>query len=306
MITGNETVIRPMQMVAASQYRQIDPTIRSFLDRIEEAGADLCSPDLARFASFVPEAENHRLIEVCKTGALNWRVIRPIGLTGKHDPFIFYLCRVQQDGLEAWETHGQAALQIAQASQSVLVFGEIMHDAPSGKAAGDIREILEILKFKADSFGLDPESWAMVADGDSSLVAVECLVRTARNRLSQPVALSLLTPVLGAKADDDMSYCLTCVTSAAFANDFNPSLDQLRLLPPTLIVIAGVDPFRAAAESFAQRLVLADVETVAVCVFGAIHDFCWLAPLLDLAVTGTAHGLVANMVVTGFASVEVP
>ncbi|SOC20308.1 alpha/beta hydrolase [Thalassospira xiamenensis] len=302
MTPGNQGCTKPTQMMSASQYRQIDPTIRSFLDRIEEAGVDLYAPDLAKFVSFVPEMDSYRQLEACKTGSVNWRVVHPVGQAGKSNPFILYLCRVQQDGLDAWESHGQSALQIAQASHSGLVFAEIDRGSTSARAVADVRKILEILEFKADSFGLDPESWVMVADGDSSLVAIESLVGVTRNALSQPAGLSLLTPVLGTKADDEMSYCLTCLASGSFNSEFNPTLEQLRLLPPTLIVLAGVDPFRSTAEAFAQRLVLADVETVAVCVFGAIHDFCWLAPLLDLAVTATAHGLVTNMVTTSFAT----
>ncbi len=304
MIPTDDYPAKPMHMMAASKHRQLDPTIRSFLDRVEESSNDIRAIDLEKFVLCVPSAESYRQIETQETSCVNWRVIHPAGLVEARNAFIFYLCRNQQDGVDGWATHGMAALKMAQASQFSLVFAEIRQGADKKETLRAIRGVLETLHRQAAGFGLDTESWAMIADGDSSLAAIECLVVSANDPFPRPLSLVLLTPVVGAAIKDEMSYCLTCPTLTRFSADFNPSLEQLRLLPPSLIVLAGVDPFRAAGEAFAQRLVTADVETVAVCVLGAIHDFCWVAPLLGSPVTATAHSLVTNVLSAAFAMVR--
>jgi len=289
-----------VQMTAAELHRQLDPTIQSFLDRVWESNGDLHTVNLDKFVACVPNKESYQYIEHQEEPDLSWRIVRPSSLPDEPNPFILYLCRCQQDGVDGWATHGTAALSLATKTKSVLIFAEIHRNTKSREAVNSIRAVFGKLHLDAENFGFDPSRWVMIADGDSAFDAVKCLVTLAHDPIAAPLGLTLITPVLDPAIDGEMAYCLTCLSSASALTDLAPSLDELRLLPPTLIILAGVDPFRMTGEAFAQRLVVADVETVSVCILGAIHDFGWLAPVLDAPVVIAGQSIVQNTICTAF------
>ena len=296
MAPCGDFTFRPVHIIAANKHRQLDPTIRDFLDRVEEN-----SPvALKEFVGCPPDTKSCLSVERREATHASWRYVHPAGLQGTKNPFVFYVCRNQPDGTGNWETHGLAALKFAEVTQSVLIFVEIQTDAASREGVTSLRAILDILHHEAAYFDVDPENWVMVTDGDSSPMVIDCLSTITNAPIPRPTRLVLLTPVIAAAHHDDARYCLTSPGSAKLAREFNPSLQQLRLLPPTLIILAGVDPFRPAAEAFVQRLVTAEIETTAACFLGAIHDFCWLAPVMEGPVTAAAHRMITGEIFAAF------
>jgi acetyl esterase/lipase len=67
-------------------------------------------------------------------------------------------------------------------------------------------------------------------------------------------------------------------------------------LPATILLTAEVDPFRDVAESFARRLMAAEIEVSASRNLGTIHDFAWLPDLLHARGTIDAHCIIANAI----------
>ncbi len=71
-------------------------------------------------------------------------------------------------------------------------------------------------------------------------------------------------------------------------------IEELRGLPPTLIITAENDVLRDEGEAYAARLSEAGVETTCVRINGTIHDFIMLAPLAHTFPTKTAFRLIIS------------
>lgn len=69
----------------------------------------------------------------------------------------------------------------------------------------------------------------------------------------------------------------------AYAAPLQASIDQLRGLPPALIVTAENDPLRDEGEAYARKLKEADVEVTATRYNGMIHDFVTLNAINSVA-----------------------
>jgi len=73
-----------------------------------------------------------------------------------------------------------------------------------------------------------------------------------------------------------------------------PSIDQLKGLPPALIITAENDPLRDEGEAYAQKLKEAGVKVDAVRYNGTIHDFVLLNALRRLPSTEGAIAQISN------------
>jgi acetyl esterase len=71
------------------------------------------------------------------------------------------------------------------------------------------------------------------------------------------------------------------------------SLEQLRGLPPALLIVAENDVLRDEGEAFAHKLAEAGVEVTAARYLGTVHDFVMLNALAD---TPAAKGAVSQAV----------
>lgn len=65
------------------------------------------------------------------------------------------------------------------------------------------------------------------------------------------------------------------------ASPLRSSRDQLKQLPPTLIITADVDPLRSEGEAFGAKLLEAGVETAIFRASGTLHDFVMLNGLAN-------------------------
>lgn len=147
-------------------------------------------------------------------------------------------------------------------------------------------------------FGIDLEHVAMAADGAAAITVVREV--SARRPLPAPEALLLVTPVLGPVANynaqdpylakihrEEQHQAEHLAHSCGWPLGFTE--EQLRQLPPTLVVTAEIDGFRDNAESFSRRLVSVDNDGTAIRFLGAMPYFTWLDPLLTAPVSVTAH-----------------
>jgi acetyl esterase len=72
------------------------------------------------------------------------------------------------------------------------------------------------------------------------------------------------------------------------ASPLSASQEQLKGLPPALVIVDENDVLRDEGEEYARRLIQAGVETTAVRVLATIHDFAMLNPLADTAAAKVA------------------
>ena len=73
------------------------------------------------------------------------------------------------------------------------------------------------------------------------------------------------------------------------------SLEQLRGLPPTLIIVGENDVLRDEGEAYAHKLMQANVEVTATRYLGTIHDFVMLNPIADTPAPRGAISQASNM-----------
>ena len=72
------------------------------------------------------------------------------------------------------------------------------------------------------------------------------------------------------------------------------SLEQLRNLPPTLLITCESDVLRDEGEAYAHKLMQAGVNVCAIRYLGACHDFVMLNPLADTTVCRSAISLACS------------
>ncbi|WP_030979685.1 MULTISPECIES: alpha/beta hydrolase [unclassified Streptomyces] len=87
-----------------------------------------------------------------------------------------------------------------------------------------------------------------------------------------------------------------------YAAPLRASLDQLKGLPPTLVITDEADPLRDEGEAYASKLREAGVDVTAVRVEGMLHDFLMLDSLRDCNATNVARHLAIDALRTSVAA----
>jgi hypothetical protein len=255
-------------MMAAHAMARPDPMVQTFLDQQNEG----LNPRLS-------SQPGERI-------APGMMLFRPCGDDRAARPALLYR------GLPAcapWTRHH--GLQRLAECSGRLVF---WHDAPEAAAPSGLGWIAR----HGPDFGASPDRLAVAADGVAAIGLVHEIC--ARSAPVAPTALLLVTPVLGPAETFRPQDAYLEELHAAALHQANQSVetcgwpldlarDQLRHLPPTLVLTAELDGFRDSAESFARRLVAIDNDGAAVRFLGVIAHFTWLAPLLAAPVSVTAQ-----------------
>ena len=202
------------------------------------------------------------------------------------------------------DTHDGVCRQMA-SSAGCLVVSVDYRLAPEHKfpaAAEDAYAALQWVATNADGLGVDPARIAIGGDSaGGNLTAVVALM--ARDRGTPAVAFQLLVYPVTDSACDTASYrenadgyFLTKDAMLWFWNHYtrdaadrrNPyaaplKAQDLRGLPPALVMTAEFDPLRDEGEAYAARLREAGVPVQLTRYHGMIHGFFGMSALLDQA-----------------------
>jgi acetyl esterase len=280
---------------------------------IEDARAALSEAQSGYVAKLPVDIED-RTILVGPRGNTAIRIIRPRGSTAAL-PAVMYF-HGGGWALGDKETHDRLIREIANGVNAALVFVEYAR-APEARYPVAIEEAYAVTKWVAEMgkmINVDSSRIAVAGDsvGGNMAAAVTML---AKERGGPPICFQVLFyPVTDAKFDTE-SYeqfaegCLltreamkwfwnhyaqtTAVRDKPTASPLRASIEQLRGLPPALVITAECDVLRDEGEAYALKLREADVPVIATRYPGIIHDFVMLNAL---AGTPAARSAIAQAI----------
>jgi acetyl esterase len=305
----------------AADTSNVDPAIQEWLKTLSGPPIYALSPADARKVldkvqefpvTKLPSEIEDRTIPVGPLGSTRVRIVRPHG-TKDRLPVVMYF---HGGGwiLGDKETHDRLIREIANGAHATVVFVDY-EPSPEAKYPVAIEEDYAATKYVAENaqaFNVDASRLAVAGDSvGGNMVAVTTLL--AKERGGPKICFQLLFyPVTDANFDNG-SYNQFAdgpwLTRAAMkwfwdaylpdeakrkeptASPLQASLEQLKDLPPALVITDENDVLRDEGEAYAHKLANAGVKVTAVRYLGGIHDFVMLNPI---SATPEARGAIAQ------------
>lgn len=227
-------------------------------------------------------------------GNVNVRVVRPAGNVDKL-PVIFYIHGAGWVFGSA-QTHDKLIRELAVRTNSIVVFPEYSR-SPEAKYPTAIEQnyaVLQKLNELAESKGLDLSNLAVAGDSVGGNMATVMTILT-KQRQGLPIKKQLLYyPVTDANFDTESyqqfreDYFLTKEGMKWFwdqyttdeqerakitASPLRATSEELKGLPPAMILTGEADVLRDEGEAYARKLREAGVAVTQVRFQGIIHDF---------------------------------
>src|SRR5215469_7100803 len=263
----------------------------------------------------LPADIEERMFPVGPTGQTSVTIYRPKGLKGPLPVVMYY----HGGGwvLGSKNTHDRLLRDLVNGTNAAFVFVNYT-PSPEAQFPIPIEQGFAALKYVAehgDELGFDPTRLALAGDSvGGNMTAV--VAQLAKERKGPTIRYQvLLYPVTDASLSQ-ASYkefahgpWLTTAAMKWFWDAYAPNktdrqktmasplaatIEQLKGLPPALVIVDENDVLRDEGEEYARKLIQAGVETTAVRVLATIHDFAMLNPLAGTAATTGAIELVSQ------------
>ncbi len=242
-------------------------------------------------------------------------IVRPLGIKDVL-PVVFYI----HGG--GWvmgneKTHERLIHALAADAKTAVVF-PIYENAPENGYPRMPEELFAVLRHFAAAGGqydLDARRLVLAGDSVGGNMAMALALKAKENKFSPVIRFMLLLYPVATASFESRSYTdyadgpwLTKKAMEWFWNNYTTdaaarntvyvsplkaSIEELRGLPPTLVVTAENDVLRDEGEDLARRLDAAGVETASVRFNGTVHDFMMLDALADTAPSKAALMLVS-------------
>ncbi|MCL9685041.1 alpha/beta hydrolase [Legionella maioricensis] len=301
--------------------KRIEPETWAFIEKVQKAGGkplyDLpveegraIFDNLQALSSEQPavDVEDHKL-PVGPQGQVSVRIIRPKGAKETLPVVMFYHGAGWVFG--NYKTHGRLVREIAVGAHAAVVFVNFTL-APEAKYPTQLEEAYAATKYIAEhgkQFNLDTSRFAVAGDsvGGNMTIAMTLL---AKERGGPKINYQVLIyPVTDANFENG-SYkefaegpWLTKKAMEWFWNNYLPdkekrkeitacplkaSVEQLKGLPPALVINGECDVLRDEGEAYAHNLNAAGVKVTGVRFHSTIHDFLMLNDIADTPACRTA------------------
>lgn len=299
--------------------------VRDFVEKINEAGGkplyELTPEEARGVLRGVQEAKTEEPdverkdaeIEVGGGRMMRLEITKPKGVTGELG-VIYYIHGggwVMGDNI----THRRLVAELAADIPAAVVF-PIYTPAPEGQfpeVVEDLFKALEYIASHGDKYGLDTSHLAVAGDSVGGNMAAVMTLMAKENGFTPTIDFQLLLyPVTNADFDTETyrqfadGPWLTKQAMEWFWEQYLPdkekrkskeasplmaTVDELRDLPPALVITGENDVLRDEGEAYARKLDSAGVKTFSVRFNGTIHDFMMLNELSASAPTRAAMSL---------------
>jgi acetyl esterase/lipase len=265
----------------------------------------------------MPDVDEGWITVPAEVGDVRVLLIKPRGIDGPL-PVVLYM----HGG--GWifgsaSSHGRLAAELAVGSRAAVAFIEYTL-APEAKYPVQIEQCYAVAQWvteQGDTHGLDASRLAVAGDSaGGNMATVLCLMAKERGDV-KVVQQSMYYPMTDALTDQGTeSYVLFNdgpygdaktmewfwstylpkeeLRSTSTVSPLRATLDELRGLPPALVIVDENDVIRDQGEAYATKLREADVPTASVRFNGTMHDFMMLAVLRDSETTHAAMSLAAS------------
>lgn len=251
---------------------------------------------------------------------ISFRIIRPTGTETQILPVLIY---VHGGGwiLGNDRTHDHLVRKLGLIANVAVVFVNYTL-SPEAKFPVALKEIYNTIMYihtEGRKYYLNPDNISIAGDSAGGNMAIAACLLLKQKKLPLIKRQVLFYPVTSADMNTE-SYAkykngpwLTKASMEWFWNAYEPNManrnnilvsplkantDDLRNLPPTLIITDENDVLRDEGEQFAQKLMEADVDVTSVRYQGTIHDFAMLGPLIDTPASNSAIVMAALFLTT--------
>lgn len=314
-----------------SNFTGVEQKTRGFLESLRQAsGPPLykLSPEQARavlsgLQASIPvkklpaDIENRTILDSPNGTELSIQIVRPPNNNNKTFPTIMYF---HGGGwvLGGFDTHERLVREIAIGAHAAVVFVNYT-PSPEAKYPIPLEQAYAATKWVAENgqtINVNSSHLAVVGDsvGGNMAAAVALL---AKERGGPKIKYQVLFyPVTDANFDTPSytayqdGYFLTREAMKWFWDNYTSnqtnrkeptvsplqaSIEQLRGLPPALIINGEFDVLRDEGEAYAHKLIEAGVPVTGLRYHGTIHDFVMLNPLADTPATRGAIEQASQM-----------
>ena len=302
----------------------VEPNTQTFLDglaakggpqiyelSVEDARGVLSGAQSGQVEKLPADSED-RLIPGGPKGQVAIRIVRPKGSTGAL-PVVMYF---HGGGwvLGDVETHDRLIREIANGAHAAVVFVDYSRP-PEARYPVAIEEAYAATKWVSENgktINVDCSRLAVAGDSvGGNMAAVVTLL--AKQRGGPQIHFQVLFyPVTDADFDTPSyqqfaeGYFLTreamkwfwdhyapdvAIRTQSTASPLRATIDQLRGLPPALVINGECDVLRDEGEAYARKLIQAGVHVTALRYMGTIHDFVMLNAITD---TPAARSAIAQ------------
>jgi acetyl esterase len=313
-------------VTGAPASRPLDPEIQKFVDALAKKGGPPLSklaPEDARkvlvdvqsvAVDKLPARIEEKDLPVGPTSSVKVFIIRPETARGLLPVIVYIHGGGWVMGDEG--THDRLIRELAVGTGAALIFVEYGR-SPEVKFPVPVEQAYAVTKYVAEHgelLGVDSSRLAVVGDsvGGNMTAAVTLL---AKERGGPRIAFqALFYPVTDASFDTASykefaegpwltkssmqwfwnAYCPdVALRKQAIATPLSATTEQLKGLPPALLLVDENDVLRDEGEAYGRKLAEAGVRVTSVRYNGAIHDFMMLNPI---ATTAPVRGAVAQAI----------
>ena len=315
--------------------RGIEPITRAFLEKtnamrgpkiyempVEEARKALAGVQASTAVSMMPADIEEMDIPGGPTEKVHVHIIRPKGNTGMLPVTMFY----HGAGwvLGGFDTHERLVRELSNKANTAVVFVDYSR-SPEVKYPVPLEEDYRAMEYVADNdkqLNLDSSRLAVAGDSVGGNMAT-VMTMMAKERKGPKIGYQVLFyPVADANFNTpsyhqfDKGYWLARKGMEWFWDNYLPNkrgrkqptasplqapLDELKDLPPALVITNEYDVLRDEGEAYAHKLMDAGVPTTGVRFMGTIHDMVMLNALADTPAARGAMELASIKLCEAFA-----
>lgn len=216
-----------------------------------------------------------------------------------------------------WETHDRLVLELANKAGIAVAFVEysLSPEAKSGVAIRQSIAAVKYIKEHARQLNIDTSRMAVGGDSVGGNMSIALTLEGKNGNCPKFDFQLLFYPVTDSKFDTESyklygeKHFLTTKAMHWFWDQYEPDTskrsnpllsplqsktEDLKGLPPAVVITAECDVLRDEGEAYARKLMEAEVRVQAVRCLGTIHDFVMLNAITDTPAARTAIDLAST------------